>query len=187
MYTEIFWDLAIWQQIRIDSAAQTSQIMGLIRVGERTHACAIRNILPWLLIDLITSSNERSADSNEIICPSTTVICTILVQQYCSTRWHLTKGVPWMWVCEKLEKEFCVFLKVPWYQSKLCLSYNTAHGSEVYSTSLSFEIFSFPAPGCRWGIAQMGSWPWVKGRERQRIWLWEWRFESWLSFYLRNI
>lgn len=82
MYTEIFWDLAIWQQIRIDSAAQTSQIMGLIRVGERTHACAIRNILPWLLIDLITSSNERSADSNEIICPSTTVICTILVQQY---------------------------------------------------------------------------------------------------------
>lgn len=114
---------------------------------EKGHA--MRNILPWLLIELITSSNERSADSNEIICPSTTAFCTILVQQYCSTRWHLTKGVPWMWVCEKfpLEKEFCVFLKVPWYQSKLCLSYSTAHGSEVYSTSLSLWNFFF---SCSW-------------------------------------
>lgn len=50
----------------------------------------------------------------------------------------------------------------------------------------SSEIFSFPAPGCRLGIAQM-CWPWVKGRKRQRIWLWEWRFESRWSFYLRNI
>lgn len=148
----------------------------------------MRNILPWLLIELITRSSERSADSNEIVYLSTTIIYTILVQQHCSTRGHLITGVPWTWVCENfpLEKESLFSWKFPGIKGN-CAS-PTTQPMVVKSTVpvCPSEIFSFPAPGCRLGIAQM-CWPWVKGRRRQRIWLWKWRFESWLGFYLRNI